>query len=68
METVDAHLDLLRPAIEGYGGSVEVSKVEDGICEVIFEGPKPIGKGIRAALKDKFPDLKEVYVMDESDV
>ncbi|GMH45517.1 hypothetical protein BSKO_13474 [Bryopsis sp. KO-2023] len=62
--TVDSHLDLLRPAIEGYGGKVDVSKVQDGVCEIIFKGPKPIGMGITAAIKDKFPDIKEVVLLD----
>jgi len=31
---LNSHLDLLRPAIQGYGGSVEVLAVDDGICQV----------------------------------
>lgn len=61
---VDEHLNLLRPAIEGYGGKVEVLKVEDGICELRFSGPAPISKGIQAAVKDKFPDIKEISFVD----
>lgn len=62
--TVDEHLDLLRPAIDGYGGKVEVVKVENGLCELRFSGPMPISKGIQAAIKDKFPDVKEVKFLD----
>lgn len=61
---VDEHLNVLRPAIEGYGGKVEVQAVDDGVCEIRFLGPKPIGMGIRAAIKDKFPDVKEVVLKD----
>jgi len=57
---VNAHLDVLRPAITNYGGSVEVLKVKDGICEVKYIGPAPIAMGITAAIKDKFPDVHEV--------
>jgi len=58
--SVDAHLDLLRPAIKNYGGSVEVLAVEGGKCELRFDGPKPLAAGIQSALKDKFPDIGEV--------
>ena len=34
--------------------------VEDGVCTVSYEGPAPIGMGIRAAIKDKFPDVLTV--------
>ena len=57
---LDAHLDLLRPAIKNYGGSVEVLAVEGGTCELRFDGPKPLAAGIQSALKDKFPDIGEV--------
>lgn len=59
---VDEHLNLLRPAIEGYGGSVDVVSVSDGVCELKYSGPAPIGVGIKAAIKDKFPDVKEVIL------
>ena len=39
VETVNSHLDMLRPAIQGYSGSVEVLAVKDGICEVKYTGP-----------------------------
>ncbi len=35
VESVNSHLDMLRPAIQGYGGSVEVLAVNDGISEVL---------------------------------
>lgn len=61
--SVNNHLDMLRPAIQGYGGSVEVLAVDDGICEVKYEGPAPIGMGIQAAIKDKFPDIRVVELL-----
>ncbi|KAL0051688.1 hypothetical protein WJX82_000278 [Trebouxia sp. C0006] len=63
VESVNSHLDMLRPAIQGYGGSVEVLAVDDGICEVKYEGPAPIGMGIQAAIKDKFPDIRVVELL-----
>lgn len=77
--SVDEHLNILRPAIEGYvifisfiaslkryGGSVKVLRVSDGICELEYSGPEPIGVGIRAALKDKFPDLRDVVLNNKA--
>ncbi len=63
VESVKSHLDMLRPAIQGYGGSVEVLAVDDGTCEVKYEGPAPIGMGIQAAIKDKFPDIRVVKLL-----
>ncbi len=57
------NLDMLRPAIQGYGGSVEVLAVDDGTCEVKYEGPLPIGMGLQAAIKDKFPDIRVVELL-----
>ena len=38
IESVNSHLDLLQPAIQGCGGSVEVLAVDDGICQ--YDGPR----------------------------
>lgn len=64
MQAVDAHLEMLRPAIRNYGGSVEVVSIDTaaGICQVKYQGPPPIGMGIQAAIKDKFPDIKQVIL------
>ncbi|KAK9834555.1 hypothetical protein WJX74_004543 [Apatococcus lobatus] len=59
---VDNHLGVLRPAIQGYGGSVVVDAVANGVCTVTYKGPPPIAQGIKAAIKDRFPDIKEVVV------
>ncbi|XP_050367624.1 nifU-like protein 1, chloroplastic [Argentina anserina] len=60
VEAVNGHLDILRPAIKNFGGSVEVLSVEGGDCNVKYVGPGSIGSGIRAAIKEKFPDIVNV--------
>ena len=64
---IDAHLDILRGAIEKYGGSVEVSEIDDlrGHCTIKYIGPAPIANGIKAALKDKFPKLRSIDFVSE---
>ena len=57
---VNSLLDLLRPAVQGYGGSVEAQAIDAGVCTVAYEGPDPIWVGVRAAIRDKFPDLLDV--------
>ncbi|KAB2611726.1 hypothetical protein D8674_019758 [Pyrus ussuriensis x Pyrus communis] len=60
VEVVNRHLDILRPAIKNFGGSVEVLSVEGGDCHVNYVGPESIGSGIKAAIKEKFPDIVNV--------
>ncbi|NP_001238705.1 NifU-like protein 1, chloroplastic [Glycine max] len=60
VEAVNNHLEILRPAIKNYGGSVEVVSVEGGECEVKYVGPDSIGSGIKATIKEKFPDILNV--------
>ncbi|KAK7337548.1 hypothetical protein VNO77_18129 [Canavalia gladiata] len=60
VEAVNNHLEILRPAIKNYGGSVEVLSVEGGECYVKYVGPESIGSGIKAAIKEKFPDILNV--------
>ncbi|KAL3531551.1 hypothetical protein ACH5RR_010873 [Cinchona calisaya] len=64
VEAVNSHLDILRPAIKNYGGSVQVLSVEGGDCTVKYVGPESIGSGIRAAIKEKFPDIVNVVLTD----
>ncbi|MCO5586689.1 hypothetical protein L7F22_040631 [Adiantum nelumboides] len=64
IQSVNAHLDILRPAIYNYGGSVDVVSVDNGECKVKFKGPPPIGMGIRAAVKDKFPEISSVILIN----
>ncbi|KAJ8573677.1 hypothetical protein K7X08_010188 [Anisodus acutangulus] len=64
VEAVNAHLDILRPAIKNFGGSVEVLSVEEGNCNVKYVGPESIGSGIKAAIKEKFPDIVNVEFTD----
>lgn len=59
---IDGHLDQLRPAIQSYGGSVKVLSMENGTCLIDYNGPPPIGMGIQAAIKDKFPDVRAVLL------
>ncbi|CAI5483186.1 unnamed protein product [Closterium sp. Yama58-4] len=63
--SVDGHLDMLRPAISGFGGRVQVLEVNEaeGTCRVAYEGPPTVAMGIQAAIKDKFPTLKTVEVV-----
>ncbi|KAI5599102.1 hypothetical protein POPTR_002G192200v4 [Populus trichocarpa] len=60
VERVNGHLDILRPAITNFGGSVEVLSVENGECRVQYTGPESIASGIKAAIKEKFPDIVDV--------
>lgn len=39
--------------------------VEDGMCRLRYKGPAPIGHGVKAAVKDKFPDIKEVVLVED---
>ncbi|KAK3280899.1 hypothetical protein CYMTET_11301 [Cymbomonas tetramitiformis] len=56
VDTVNTHLDFLRPAISNYGGSVEVLKVENGVCEIKYEGPEVIWEGVSTSITDRFPE------------
>ena len=60
VESVNSHLDMLKPAVQGNGSSVEVLAVDDGICQVKDRGPAPIGMGGQAAIMNKFPDIRVV--------
>ncbi|CAO2818703.1 unnamed protein product [Amaranthus hypochondriacus] len=60
VEAVNRHLDILRPAIKNYGGEVEVIAIEGADCTVKYKGPDTIGSGIKAAIKEKFPDISNV--------
>ncbi|XP_004494442.1 nifU-like protein 1, chloroplastic [Cicer arietinum] len=60
VEAVNNHLEILRPAIKNYGGSVQVLSVEAGDCVVEYFGPESIGSGVKAAIKEKFPDILNV--------
>ena len=39
--------------------------MKQGVCTVSFNGPAPIGMGVQAAIKDKFPDIKSVELRQE---
>jgi NFU1 iron-sulfur cluster scaffold homolog, mitochondrial len=57
---VNSLLDLLRPAIQSYGGSVKAQSVEGGVVHVAYEGPDPIWNGVQSAIKDRFEDVHDV--------
>ncbi|KAE8704153.1 NifU-like protein 1 [Hibiscus syriacus] len=59
---VNRHLDILRLAIKNYGGSVEVFSIDGGECVVNYTGPESIGSRIKAAIKEKFPDITNVLL------
>ncbi|KAL6784912.1 NFU3 [Auxenochlorella protothecoides x Auxenochlorella symbiontica] len=61
---VDDHLNMLRGAIQSYGGSVVVKSVSEGVCKLLYNGPPAIAVGVRAAVRDQFPDLQEVLLLD----
>ena len=60
---IDGLLNSLRPAIQGLGGSVEVLSLENGVCKIKYAGPEPIGMGVKAAVQDRFDDLKAVELV-----
>ncbi|KAL6500228.1 NifU-like protein 1, chloroplastic [Orobanche hederae] len=60
VEAINSHLDVLRPAIKNYGGSVHVLSVVGGVCLVKYVGPESLGSGIKAAIKEKFPEILNV--------
>ena len=60
---VDEHLNVVRPAIVGMGGAVEVASVERGVVTLRYRGPPPLAKGLQAAVKDQFPDVSAVEIV-----
>lgn len=47
-------------AITAMGGTVRVQSVEAGVVVLSYKGPAALGKGIAAAVKDKFADIRDV--------
>lgn len=64
VEAIDMHLNMLRSAVANLGGSVDVASVGGGVCVLNYSGPPAIGKGLSAAIKDAFPDVREVVLRD----
>ncbi|EFJ25024.1 hypothetical protein SELMODRAFT_16558, partial [Selaginella moellendorffii] len=58
-EALNGQIDMLRSAIEGYGGVVQLATVDPakGECQIKYKGPVPLSLGIKAAIRDKFPEL-----------
>ena len=57
-------LPLLLPHTRLHALQVSVVTVENGTAVVRYKGPPAIGKGVTAAIRDKFPDIKEVVLID----
>jgi hypothetical protein len=53
----------VRGAITAMGGAVETASVGGGVVVLRYKGPAPLAKGLVVAVKDKFPDVKEVEIM-----
>ena len=51
-------------AISAMGGKVAVKSVERGVVLLGYKGPPALGKGIAAAVKDKFEDIRDVRLED----
>jgi NFU1 iron-sulfur cluster scaffold homolog, mitochondrial len=60
LQAVNRHLDILRLAITNYSGTVDVVAIDGEDCLVKYDGPESIGSGIKAAIKEKFPDIPNV--------
>ena len=58
-------LDTLRPALVNFKAVVEVVSVDPlrGVCELKYKGPPPVGMGLQAAIKDKYPDIRNVKLL-----
>ena len=51
-------------AISAMGGKVAVRSVDKGVVTLGYKGPPALGKGIAAAVKDKFADIRDVRLED----
>lgn len=49
---------------QNFGGSVEVLSVQGGECIAKYTGPESIGSGVKAAIKEKFTDIKNVVLTE----
>lgn len=59
---------VLAWAVFGRVGHMRGSRLHvplaQGVCTLHYKGPVAIAYGLRAALRDKFPDLVEVLMID----
>ena len=53
---------MLRHAIKNYGGEVNVIAIVGEDCTVRYERPQTIGLGIKATVKERFPDIVNVVL------
>jgi hypothetical protein len=63
-ENIDLHLNLLRSAVASLGGEVRVLSAGSGVAVLGYRGPPAIGRGLVAAVKDAFKDIREVVLKD----
>eukprot|EP00890_Picochlorum_soloecismus_P002964 jgi/Picsp_1/3669/NSC_06506-R1_at4g01940 t7b11_20 len=64
VESVSAHLNSLRGALDAYGGHVEVVEVNPPHACLRYTGPKPLAYGLVAAIREAFKDLQQIEVYD----
>jgi len=64
VESVNAHLNGLRGALDAYGGHVKVLEVNPPHACLQYTGPKPLAYGLVAAIRETFKDLQEIDVFD----
>eukprot|EP00271_Cylindrocystis_brebissonii_P001250 TRINITY_DN11575_c0_g2_i1.p1 TRINITY_DN11575_c0_g2~~TRINITY_DN11575_c0_g2_i1.p1 ORF type:complete len:611 (+),score=115.97 TRINITY_DN11575_c0_g2_i1:47-1834(+) len=65
VQEVETFMEYLQPTIDHFKGRTQVVSVDvkKSLCQVKFDGPAPIGMGIQAAVKDKFPSLRVVELL-----
>lgn len=51
VEAIDMHLNMLRSAVAGMGGAVQVASVGGGVAVLQYKGPPALAKGVTAAVK-----------------
>lgn len=54
----------LGPPLSSPSNPTPPSHPPQGVVTLNYKGPLPIGYGLRAAVRDKFPDIVEVLMID----
>lgn len=54
---------MLHMSVTACDARMQVVGIEGDECRVRFDGPPPIGMGVKAAIKDKFPDIRTVTLV-----
>ena len=72
-EKVKAVIELIRPALQGHGGDVELMGTDDdntvrvrlqGACQGCPGATMTMKMGIERILREKVPEIKEVVAVD----